>query len=120
MFAPGSRYLGSSSEGRFMPQAAICDTCGARSTRGGRVHRLNELGLGPENETKAIHLCEDCLEERQARTWRLSDDTAQRLRQALQERRRVAHSYTYLQDGEEAIRLMRLQPDWVDRQAVDT
>lgn len=103
-----------------MPQAAICDTCGARSTQGGRVRRLNELGFGPENEAKAIHLCEDCLEEREARTWRIDNDTGQRLREALHQRHQVSRRrYSYLQEGEEAIRLMRLQPEWVDQQASD-
>lgn len=103
-----------------MPRAAICDTCGARSTQGGRVRRLNELGFGPENEAKAIHLCDDCLEEREARTWPMDNDTGQRLRSALHERHQVSRErYSYFQEGEDAIRLMRLQPDWVDHQASD-
>lgn len=84
------------------------------------MRRLNELGFGPENEAKAIHLCEDCLDEREARTWPMDNDTGQRLRSALHERRQVSNErYSYFQEGEETIRLMRLQPEWVDQQASD-
>lgn len=103
-----------------MPRAAICDTCGARSTQGGRVRRLNELGFGPENERKAIHLCTECLEERQARYWNMTDEAGQRLRDALHQRYRVSgQRYSYLMEPDEAIHLVRLQPDWVDQQASD-
>lgn len=103
-----------------MPQAAICVACGARSTHGGRIRRLNELGFGPENETKAIHMCEDCLETREARNWRMDDDAGQRIYDALHHRDRASNErYSYLREGDEAIRLVRLQPEWVDQQASD-
>lgn len=103
-----------------MPPAAVCDACGARSTNGGRVRRLNELGFGPENEHKAIHLCQGCLEQREARRWTMDDDTGQRVYDALHDRSNVSGKrYSYLKETDR-IHLLRLQPSWVDEHAIDT
>lgn len=104
-----------------MPPAAVCDACGARSTHGGRVRRLNELGFGPENAHKAIHLCHECLERREARRWTLENDTGQRVYDALNDRvQTTGQRYSYLIEEDDRIHLMRLQPDWVDENAADT
>lgn len=106
--------------GAAMPPAAICDACGARSTAGGRIRRLSELGFGPENEGRAIHLCEECLDQREERTWQIDEDDGQRIYEALHERHQVSGKrYSYLMQGAERIHLVRLQPEWVDQQAAD-
>jgi hypothetical protein len=104
-----------------MPPAAVCDACGARSTRGGRVRRFNELGLGAENRRKAIHLCEECLHRRQERRWHLDHEMGQRVFEALRGRTSAASQrYSYLIEADDRIHLMRLQPSWVDDHAADT
>jgi hypothetical protein len=80
---------------------------------------LTELGFGPENEAKAIHLCEGCLTDREERTWSVDDDIGRRLRDALHQRRQASRQrYTYLEEPD-TIHLVRLQPEWVDNQASD-
>lgn len=99
-----------------MPEAAICGTCGDSA----QIRRLNELGFGPENEHKAIYMCDDCLEQREAKSWHIDEATGQRVYEALHGRHQASHQrYSYLLEGAERIHLMRLQPDWVDQQAAD-
>lgn len=104
-----------------MPPAAVCAACGARSTRGGRVRRLNELGFGLENERKAIHLCQDCLHRRTERQWTLEDDDGRRVYDALHgDPNGTRQRYSYFLEEDDRIHLLRLRPEWVDENAADT
>lgn len=98
-----------------MPSTAPhCETCGETS----KLVELTELGFGPGHEDDGIHLCRSCLEEREAACWSSSDPDGRGILDALAGRNEPHHGrYTYLQDDDQEIHLMRLRQSWVDRHA---
>lgn len=103
-----------------MPDQAICETCGATGTIGEGIRTLNELGVGPGHQAHAIHLCEDCLERKDTRSWELTDALGRRLYETLEAQTEApARRYSYLLEPGERIHLVRLRPDWVQRHALE-
>lgn len=94
---------------------ATCITCGAST----ELVRLNERGFGPAHQGLTVTLCQGCLEEREARAWEPDTKEAQSLLEALEARRAPPlERFTYLEDPEGTVHLLRLRPDFVDDRAV--
>ncbi len=95
--------------------AERCITCGASS----ELVRLDERGFGPAHEGLTVALCRGCLEAREARSWEPGDEGTQTLLDALEPRHAPPLArFTYLEDREGAVHLLRLRPGFVDDRAV--
>lgn len=92
-----------------------CITCGA----GTALVRLDERGFGPAHQGLTVTLCRGCLDEREARAWEPGTEEAQSLLEALEARRAPPlERFTYLEDTEGTVHLLRLRPGFVDDRAV--
>lgn len=95
--------------------AATCITCGASS----QLVHLDERGFGPVHQGLTVTLCRGCLDEREARAWEPDTEETQALLEALEARRAPPlERFTYLEDPEGTVHLLRLRPDFVDDRAV--
>lgn len=91
-----------------------CLTCGASASEGKQIRAFAELGFGPDHDGGQLHLCSDCLEVREAKRWSPNRQMTSRVRSVLggAEMLHPQGRYSYLQDPDEAIHLVRLENEW--------
>lgn len=95
--------------------ATTCHTC-KRSLPDDELHVLKGLDAHSRTLSAGVHLCDDCLAERETRSWPVKDPMTNRLVDALEDRDEPKQGrYSFLAEGTDAVHLVRLRDGWVER-----
>jgi len=95
-------------------RCAIC-------SKQGEVQPFVELGFGSGRGEPRLHLCEACLDQRNAKRWEPGRQMTTRVRSVLHgaETQHPQGRYSYLEDTEQGVHLVRLNNDWALSHAED-